>query len=123
MFVQLTLFCEVCCNNQKIDVPFKVSVDEYISNLIQVQALWRTAYKLTKQFMHPDYKGPMRASATIKGKLEKFKINMPLINALCNPGIKKRHWEMMSKKVANLSNLTQYSNKLLNIFFHLSTYW
>ena len=71
--------------------------------LFQVQALWRTAYKLTKQFMHLDYKGPMRASATIKGKLEKFKINMPLINALCNPGIKKRHWEMMSKKVTDLT--------------------
>ena len=72
-----------------------------LKTFMQVQALWRTAYKLTKQFMHPDYKGPMRASATIKGKLEKFKINMPLINALCNPGIKKRHWEMMSKKVTN----------------------
>ncbi|KAK3779700.1 hypothetical protein RRG08_013655 [Elysia crispata] len=64
-----------------------------------VQNLWRTAYKLTKVFGHPDFKGPMRASATIKAKLEKFKINMPLISALCNPGIKDRHWEMMSEKV------------------------
>ncbi|PVD24893.1 hypothetical protein C0Q70_15383 [Pomacea canaliculata] len=65
----------------------------------EVQNLWRVAYKLTKVFAHPDYKGPMRASATIKTKLEKFKINMPLINALCNPGIKQRHWNMMSEKV------------------------
>ncbi|ELT89912.1 hypothetical protein CAPTEDRAFT_157693, partial [Capitella teleta] len=65
----------------------------------EVQSLWRTAYKLTKLFAHPEFKGPMRAAATIKGKLEKFKINMPLINALCNPGIKDRHWEMMSVKV------------------------
>ena len=43
--------------------------------------------------------GPMRASVTIKAKLEKFKLNMPLIGALCNPGIKKRHWDMMSEKV------------------------
>ena len=41
----------------------------------------------------------MRASVTIKAKLEKFKLNMPLIGALCNPGIKKRHWDMMSEKV------------------------
>ena len=41
----------------------------------------------------------MRAAATIKGKLEKFKINMPLINALCNPGIKDRHWDMMGEQV------------------------
>ena len=67
----------------------------------QVQNLWRTAYKLTKVFAHPDYKGPMRASATIKAKLEKFKISMPIISALCNPGIKQRHWDMMSEKVGD----------------------
>lgn len=65
----------------------------------EVQSLWRTAYKLQKQFAHPDFKGPMRASVSIKTKLEKFKINMPLIQALCNPGIKKRHWDMMNEKV------------------------
>ena len=61
--------------------------------------MWRTSYKLTKTFATSDMKGPMRAAATIKGKLEKFKINMPLISALCNPGIKQRHWDMMSEKV------------------------
>ena len=71
-------------------------------NCLQVQTLWKTAYKLTKLFAHPDFRGPMRAAASIKGKLEKFKINMPLINALCNPGIKDRHWAMMSDKVCAL---------------------
>ena len=66
----------------------------------QVQNMWRTAYKLTKVFGHPDYKGPLRCAATIKAKLEKFKINLPLIRALCNPGMKERHWE------ASLSSLT-----------------
>uniref|UniRef100_H2YSE0 AAA+ ATPase domain-containing protein n=1 Tax=Ciona savignyi TaxID=51511 RepID=H2YSE0_CIOSA len=42
---------------------------------------------------------PLKAAATIKNKLEKFRINMPLINALCNPGIKDRHWELMSERV------------------------
>ncbi|KAJ8047551.1 Dynein heavy chain 3, axonemal [Holothuria leucospilota] len=65
----------------------------------EVQNLWRTSYKLTKLFAKPDLIGPMRAAATIKGKLEKFKINMPLVHALCNPGIKERHWNMMSEKV------------------------
>ena len=27
---------------------------------------------------------------------------MPKINALCNPGIKKRHWDMMNEKVYSL---------------------
>ncbi|KAL3852322.1 hypothetical protein ACJMK2_015979 [Sinanodonta woodiana] len=65
----------------------------------EVQQLWKTAYKLMKQFNHPDFRGPCKAALQIKGKLEKFKINMPLINALCNPGIKNRHWDMMSEKV------------------------
>ncbi|XP_066284547.1 dynein axonemal heavy chain 3-like isoform X3 [Branchiostoma lanceolatum] len=65
----------------------------------EVQNLWRTSYKLTKIFSHPDYMGPLRAAATIKAKLEKFKINMPLIRALCTPGIKDRHWDMMSDRV------------------------
>ncbi|XP_022099330.1 dynein heavy chain 3, axonemal-like isoform X3 [Acanthaster planci] len=66
----------------------------------EVQSLWKTSYKLTKIFTgSTDMMGPMRASVTIKAKLEKFKLNMPLIGALCNPGIKQRHWDMMSKKV------------------------
>ncbi|XP_067685210.1 dynein axonemal heavy chain 3-like [Haliotis asinina] len=65
----------------------------------EVQNLWRTAYKLTKTFSSPEYRSCLKASATIKAKLEKFKINMPLINALCNPGIKARHWDMMNEKV------------------------
>ena len=69
---------------------------------MQVQTIWKNAYKLTKLFAHPDYRGPMRAAAKIKGKLEKFKIDMPLITTLCNPGIKDRHWDMMSEKVSGV---------------------
>ncbi|KAL4226016.1 hypothetical protein ACF0H5_014003 [Mactra antiquata] len=65
----------------------------------EVQVLWKTVYKLMKNFMQQDHRGPMRAAATIKSKLQKFQINLPLINALCNPGIKQRHWDMMSEKV------------------------
>ena len=52
-----------------------------------------------KNFSQKHHQGPMRAAATIKSKLQKFQINLPLINALCNPGIKDRHWDMMSEKV------------------------
>eukprot|EP00795_Rhopilema_esculentum_P000293 gene293-9945_t len=65
----------------------------------QVSTLWKVSYKLTKLFNHPDLMGPLRAAATIKTRIEKFKINMPLITALCTPGIKQRHWEQMSLKV------------------------
>ncbi|XP_078409866.1 dynein axonemal heavy chain 3-like [Cetorhinus maximus] len=65
----------------------------------EVQSLWRASYKLTKVFNHPDLHGPLKVATTIKTKLEKFKINMPLISALCTPGIKPRHWSVMSQKV------------------------
>ena len=78
-----------------------------LSHLIlsQVQSLWRTAYKLTRLFASPEYRGPLRAAMTIKGKLEKFRIHMPLINVLCNPGIKDRHWQLMSEQVRTLLRL------------------
>lgn len=72
------------------------------SEIYQVQNLWKTAYKLTKQFAHPDFRGPKTAAIKIKTRLETFKIHMPLINALCNPGIKQRHWDMMNEKVSFL---------------------
>nr|XP_026694595.1 dynein heavy chain 3, axonemal isoform X2 [Ciona intestinalis] len=64
-----------------------------------IQDLWKTSYKLTKRFQHPDLMGPLKAAATIKNKLEKFRLNMPIINAMCNPGIKTRHWELMSERI------------------------
>ena len=73
--------------------------------VFQIQTLWKTAYKLIKNFSHPDYRGPLRAAQTIKSKLDKFKINLPLINALCNPGIKKRHWAMMCEKVKEIEKI------------------
>ncbi|CAH3114243.1 unnamed protein product [Pocillopora meandrina] len=65
----------------------------------QVSELWRTSYKLTKEFAHPEFRGPLRVASTVKARLENFKVNMPLINALCTPGIKDRHWEAMSVKI------------------------
>ncbi|XP_063719575.1 dynein axonemal heavy chain 3-like [Symsagittifera roscoffensis] len=65
----------------------------------EVQQLWKNSYRLTKIFAHPDFIGPMRAAVSIKGRLEKFKVNMPLLQALGNPGLKGRHWAQMTKKV------------------------
>ncbi|CAH3192981.1 unnamed protein product, partial [Porites evermanni] len=65
----------------------------------EVSELWRISYKLTKEFAHPEFRGPLRVASTTKARLENFKINMPLINALCTPGIKDRHWEAMSVKI------------------------
>ncbi|XP_062929153.1 dynein axonemal heavy chain 3-like [Mobula hypostoma] len=65
----------------------------------EVQSLWRISYKLTKVFHHPELHGPLKVATAIKTKLEKFKINLPLISALCAPGIRQRHWSLISQKV------------------------
>ncbi|XP_053321162.1 dynein axonemal heavy chain 3-like [Spea bombifrons] len=65
----------------------------------EVQNLWKISYKLTKAFHHPDLHRPLKVATTIKTRLEKFKLSMPLVTALCTPGIKPRHWNLMSKKV------------------------
>lgn len=45
--------------------------------------------------------GPFRVATSLKAKVEKFKIRLPIITALCTAGMKDRHWDMMSKKVTN----------------------
>lgn len=58
--------------------------------------MWKLSYKLTKQFKNADSKGPLKIAVTIKSRLEKFKIHIPLIQVICNPGLKPRHWEAMN---------------------------
>ena len=65
--------------------------------------MWKLSYKLTKLFRHnQEYNGPLKVALMIKSRLEKFKINIPLIQVLCNPGLKSRHWDSMNQ-VLNMS--------------------
>ncbi|XP_068129764.1 dynein axonemal heavy chain 3-like [Hyperolius riggenbachi] len=85
------------CYDKWMNGPFLMVNAEEVEE--EVQNLWKASYKLTKAFYHPDLHGPLKVATTIKTKLEKFKINMPLVTALCTPGIKPRHWNLMSEKV------------------------
>ncbi|ESO89088.1 hypothetical protein LOTGIDRAFT_210054 [Lottia gigantea] len=60
----------------------------------EVGDMWRTMYKLTKTF--GDQAGPRRIADSVKGKIDKFKQHMPILQTICNPGIRDRHWDMMS---------------------------
>ena len=59
--------------------------------------MWRTMYKLTKSF--GDQPGPRNVADRVKGKIDKFKQHLPVLNTICNPGIRDRHWEGMSDAV------------------------
>ena len=59
--------------------------------------MWRTMHKLSKSFS--DQPNPKRSTELFKMKLDKFKENLPILTTFCNPGIRDRHWEKMSRIV------------------------
>ena len=57
--------------------------------------MWRTMFKLTKTF--GDVQGPRRVAENIKNKIDKFKGYLPLLSCICNPGLRDRHWDLVSE--------------------------
>ncbi|CEM30102.1 unnamed protein product [Vitrella brassicaformis CCMP3155] len=64
----------------------------------EANAMWKTAYKLEASF-GDDQAEPASVAAHVKSQLDSFKANLPLLHALCNPGLRERHWEEISNIV------------------------
>lgn len=79
-------------NDAWINGPFKELNSEDIDQ--EVSDMWRTMYKLTKTFS--DQPGPRRIAESVKAKIDKFKAHLPILHTICNPGIRDRHWDLMS---------------------------
>ncbi|KAI8622787.1 dynein heavy chain and region D6 of dynein motor-domain-containing protein [Chytriomyces sp. MP71] len=62
-----------------------------------VGGMWRAMFKLVKVFN--DQPVPKKVAEQIKNKLEKFKVHLPLITVLRNPGLRERHWTAMAEIV------------------------
>ena len=61
----------------------------------EVEAMWRTLYKLGKAFI--DTPGPRRVAETVRGKVERFRTFVPVMHCICNPGIRDRHWQQVRR--------------------------
>ena len=57
-----------------------------------VGAWWRLLYKLSKSLA--GLEGPLKVVAYVKAKLDEFKVHLPLMQAMLNPGMRDRHWKL-----------------------------
>ncbi|KAJ3222668.1 Dynein heavy chain 3, axonemal [Clydaea vesicula] len=75
--------------------PFNELVAEEVEE--SVSNMWRTMFKLVKVFNEQPV--PRKVAESVKNKLDKFKLHLPLITILRNPGLRDRHWSLMENVV------------------------
>ena len=71
--------------------PFRDVNAESVND--ELGEMFRVMHKLTKIFVDP---GPRTVAEKFRSKIEKFKVNLPLLNVISNPGLRDRHWESVS---------------------------
>ena len=62
-----------------------------------VTNMWRNIYKVSLAF--PPNSAPLEFAEITKEQIDRFKVNLPLVSVLCNPGLRDRHWKDISNIV------------------------
>ena len=75
---------------------FKLDAEEVEG---KVQAKWRQMYKLSKKLIDLEAKPASDVADKIKTKLDSFRKHVPLLAAICNKGLRDRHWKQVVKIV------------------------
>lgn len=58
--------------------------------------MWKTLHKLGRTFSN--LPGPQLVAKSIQTKVEQFKLHMPILSTISNPGLKERHWKQVSRQ-------------------------
>ena len=78
----------------------------------EAKALWKANFKTIKTFneMAPDDASdqtpPLKVAEALKLKIDEFQEKLPLISAMCNKGLRERHWESISEVIGCPFNLS-----------------
>lgn len=56
-------------------------------------------HKLQKSFA--DAISPRKVADFTKHKIDRFKNHLPVLQIICNPGLKARHWKQVSENINN----------------------
>lgn len=106
---ELTSSLEPYANLWIITADFNLSIDEWMygpfknlepESLEETVGEWyKKMFRLTKAFNKEDDAHLKAIAEEMKSKLEDFKINLPVIAAICNPGMRGRHWTALSEIV------------------------
>ncbi|KAJ3048328.1 Dynein heavy chain 7, axonemal, partial [Rhizophlyctis rosea] len=83
------------CYHTWMTGPFLKLDPEVVEN--EVTNMWRNIYKLCLTFENDA--APLEVAEITKEQLERFKVHLPLISTLCNPGLRERHWKDISRIV------------------------
>lgn len=59
----------------------------------EVDNMWHTLHKLAKILY--DIPGAKRISDMVRAKVEKFRQYVPLLQVICNKGLRERHWQQV----------------------------
>eukprot|EP00095_Tigriopus_kingsejongensis_P002576 maker-scaffold274_size229011-snap-gene-1.23 protein:Tk02576 transcript:maker-scaffold274_size229011-snap-gene-1.23-mRNA-1 annotation:"hypothetical protein LOTGIDRAFT_210054" len=63
----------------------------------QVQSMYESASNLSRTL--GEYPAARRIAEAIKSKIEKFRVHLPILHTLCNPGLRDRHWLLISHAI------------------------
>ena len=101
---RLKPYYELFKNAEDFKIKHEQWMSGYVGNINPEEVedvangVWRTLYKLEKGF---DDSPAARAIANaVKLEVDEFKVHIPLITALCNKGLRERHWDQMSEIVS-----------------------